>query len=341
MRCQHFLPLIVAALSLIGPAQADDAPAVGPHNYKIKQEYDRIEDQTTLRLDLGVIWRNAENELELKIAKTFRGKGRSIPDGDPRLLFMNDGKKGWRYLEYHPVTFLVDNERIRFEPDHDGRVGDGYVLEFLTPDLSGSQFQALVNAKSVEIRVGIDEVHLDPARMNALRDFASYASNPDRLLSVPEARRRLAEAKKKEVKFLDGEAIVLYQKIVDEHGGTAEAAEATKAIKVLSDPERKEVRRKAIEARELAEAARKKELFMEARAQQKRIRASVLRSMMSENLRLAMILEKRNTKGAITYYKEIIAYYEELTELTAPSSTDDEQVKTARSRIKALEALGR
>ncbi|MGZ3414712.1 MAG: hypothetical protein ACXWNX_14025 [Isosphaeraceae bacterium] len=86
----------------------DDYPPPGnyPHNFEISQKYDKFRNDTTLHLDLGVVWRNEKNNLELDVYQDFDGEGRTEPDGVPRLQFTNFGDAGWRYLRLHPIKFL-------------------------------------------------------------------------------------------------------------------------------------------------------------------------------------------------------------------------------------------
>ncbi len=95
---------------------------------RFEQRYDRFKDYTSLSLELGTVIQGPHHEVALSLHQTFRGEGRNSTVGSTRLRFYSDSDDGWVYLDYRPVTFLVDGERMRFEPDHDGTVGNGYVL---------------------------------------------------------------------------------------------------------------------------------------------------------------------------------------------------------------------
>ena len=170
-----FTTLFLAAMFLGSQDVKEDYPPPGnyPHNFEISEKYDKFENTTSLKLDLGVVWKNAENKLKLYVYEVFEGEGRSKPDGPPRLSFMNIGYGGWRYLDFHPITFLVDGKRIEYETEHHGDIATGYVLEHMWVHPSKKQFLDILYAKSVEIKVGIDKFQLEESQLNGLKDFAS------------------------------------------------------------------------------------------------------------------------------------------------------------------------
>jgi hypothetical protein len=98
-------------------------------------------------------------------------------------------------LNHHPVVFLADGERIAFDPAHKGSVGKGYVLEFLWVQPTKSQLLQLIHAKTVDVKVAIDEFRLMQSHINALKDFCAYLRDPSRCISSPEAKRWMEEAR--------------------------------------------------------------------------------------------------------------------------------------------------
>lgn len=75
------------------------------------------------------------------------------------VLIHGTSTSGWRYLDFHPVVALCDNQPIDFgETKHDGSIGSGYVLEFISFYIENSMMKRISNCKDFKYRVGIDEV---------------------------------------------------------------------------------------------------------------------------------------------------------------------------------------
>jgi hypothetical protein len=81
---------------------------------------------------------------------------------------------GWKYIECKQAHFLIDG--VPFAPGgmvYDGTIGKGYVIEFFSWDMSTAKFLQLVGARSVEVKLCLDEYQLSSEHLNALRDLAS------------------------------------------------------------------------------------------------------------------------------------------------------------------------
>jgi len=317
----------------------DDYPPPGnyPHNFEISQKYDKFRNDTTLHLDLGVVWRNEKNKLELDVYQDFDGEGRTEPDGVPRLQFTNFGDAGWRYLRLHPINFLVDGKRLSYQPEHHGVVKTGYVMEHMWVDPTKQEFLDIIYAKSVEIKVGLDEFQLGDSHLNALKDFASLIKNPDRIVHPPYAacpaqlKGELKAARSYEAQGRDSLALDHYTRVIEGAKGSAEADEAAKGIKRLTDPALLAARKKAKEAEERAKAAQM-EADEKAKAERQReAKEKSLRLKIEQDLRLGRSLEGMNIKGALSYYREIV-------NLAKGLEPEPPQLKKAIDRIKALEA---
>jgi hypothetical protein len=161
------------------PCRAQSGP-------EFEQRYDRFKDYTSLELDLGQVIRGSNHEVKLAFIKTFNGEGRKAKSSPARLMFHSDSSDGWVYLDHHPVTLLVDGERMRFDPKHDGTVGKGYVLEFMLVRPGESQLQRLFGANKIEGQVGIHEFKLKPDQLAAIKEFATLVETPDR--PIPSGR---------------------------------------------------------------------------------------------------------------------------------------------------------
>jgi hypothetical protein len=320
---------LFATMALGCQVDQTDFPPPGDyrHSFEISQKYDKFKDFTWLELDLGSIWSDSNNELKLKLFQFFDGEGRNKPSGVPRLEFVNTGNAGWRYLDNHTVTFLVDGGRLKFDPKHDGSVGRNSVLELLWIHPSKDQFLKLLYAKTVEVEVGLDQFELKDTHLNALKDFASYLGTPSRRVSSLEGKKRLRDASLLESKGTDLEARSAYLEIMKLDKGTYEADLAAKGITRLNDPARLTAEMKRMKAK----AQRNNDLMEKAARIERSVREKKLKIKIEQNLRLGGLVEKRNPEAAIDYYNEIL-------ELAADFSTEPPEVRKARARIKALSA---
>jgi hypothetical protein len=345
-----FTTLFLATMFLGSQDVKEDYPPPGnyPHNFEISQKYDKFRNRTTLHLDLGVVWRNEKNKLELNVYQSFNGEGRTDPNGVPSLMFLNVGHDGWRYLSFHPITFMVDGKRMEYEPDHSGDIETGYVLEHMWVHPTKKQFLDTIYAKTVEIKVGIDESQLGDSHLNALKDFASLIKNPDRIVHPPYAacptrlKGELKAARSYEAQGRDSLALDRYTMVIEGAKGSEEADEAAKGIKRLTDPALLAARKKAKEAEERAKAAqmeadekakaeRQREAKEKSLRRQREAKEKSLRLKIEQDLRLGRSLEGMNIKGALSYYREIV-------NLAKGLEPEPPELKKAIDRIKALEA---
>ena len=315
-----FTTLFLAAMVLGSQDVKEEYPPPGsyPHPFKIQQEYDRFRDITTLEMDFGTVWSDDQNKLELEVRQIYEGEGRVKPVGDPDFRFLNTGRDGWRYLKYHPIIFIADGKRLSYDPKHDGDVGNGYVLEFMRVSPEKSELLSLIYSKKVEVRVGLDQFSLKQSHLNALKDFCSYVALPSRKLGDPGAKKHLEDAISYESQGMDDLARSAYQRAIDQAGDSYEAKEAAKGIKRLDDPARKEANKRAMEAQAQAQLARQREK-----------EEASLRRKIETNFRLGRSLEGMNTKGALSYYREIL-------KLAYGLKPEPPEVQKAKTRIKAL-----
>ncbi len=308
--------VVLSTAILVAQIRKLDYPPPGdyPHSFGISQKYDKFRNATNLELDLERVWRDPQNELKLSVFQFFEGDDLAKPVDFPLFRFVNRGSNGWRYLDDHSVFFLVDGERFRFEPSHQGDVGPGAsVTEWFLVSPSKEQFLKIIYAKTVQVKVGSDEFELSGAYLTALKDLASYLGTPGRPLSSPEMKRLLRKTRALEDQGRDDDAREAYKRIAALANGTYEVAEASKGIKRLDDPVRKQAYKKS--ETERAKADREK----------------ALRSRIERNFRLGGATEKTNLMGALSYYKEVL-------KLANGLKPEPPEVEEARSRIKALDS---
>lgn len=182
--------LMVVAVPVLAQEKRVGEPSYPPpsnyrHQFSISETYDKFADKTDLSVSLGIVFSAPDDTLTLKVYRTFSGTKRT--KGAVSFYFRNRGEDGWRYLKYHPIIFLVDGERWTFEPNHDGDVETGYVLEHLFVHLSEDQLLKIAHAKSAQVKVGCDIVYFKPEHVTALKDFASLIGDPSAPINPPSA----------------------------------------------------------------------------------------------------------------------------------------------------------
>lgn len=133
---------------------------------EVTRKYDRFRGYSTASIrtdDIGLPG--------MKLMAYFIYPGETQASTAPSVHFMlTHSASSWVYLYSHDVTLLVDGKPIHpADVHHDGRVGSGYVLEFVTFELSKPQMDSLTVAKVAEIKVGSTEGTLNTATTGALR----------------------------------------------------------------------------------------------------------------------------------------------------------------------------
>lgn len=140
------------------------------HPYKITTEYDKFKDYSTLKINDLPITRS----IDISLYETYSGK--FAPNTLPRSVncMITSSTDSWEFLTSHDVTFLLNNDvRLHYETSHDGTVGSGYVLEFLTFDIPIEDLIQIANATSVEIQIFTTEGKLATKQLNGIKDFLS------------------------------------------------------------------------------------------------------------------------------------------------------------------------
>lgn len=79
----------------------------------------------------------------------------------------------WRYLKFHRVHLLADGKPVKLSGvQHDGDVGEGYVMEHITFDVPALELARLVDATVAEVRLGTDEARIKGDALGCLRQLA-------------------------------------------------------------------------------------------------------------------------------------------------------------------------
>jgi hypothetical protein len=146
----------------------------------VTESYDRIRDETVLRAYLGTIYTESYASVDLSLSRHWSGKGRgrNTSDSPVMLYFRGESTDSWQYLKYHEIVLLFDDHRVRQNPEHDGDVKDGRVVEHLFVHLYDQDFQKMAAAKVIEGKIGLDQFRLSPRQMQILKEFCSYVNDP-------------------------------------------------------------------------------------------------------------------------------------------------------------------
>lgn len=140
----------------------------GSHPGTVTTEYDRFKNQTEAKLtrvDIG-------SGFNLTAYYLMPGSTPSLPDMVGFLL--SHSSTDWEYLRCSDVSMLADGAPVEVQDaQHDGTVGRGYVIEYITFHLSVSTLLRLTRAKQIDLRVCTTEMSLGSKEISALTDLAS------------------------------------------------------------------------------------------------------------------------------------------------------------------------
>jgi len=77
----------------------------------------------------------------------------------------------WQYLRCNSLTLLADGTRLRVETTHDGTVGRGYVLEYVSFTLKAPDLRKLAHASTLKGKLCNTVFGLSPAQIGTLKKF--------------------------------------------------------------------------------------------------------------------------------------------------------------------------
>ena len=150
------------------------------HNEKIDWRYDNVKDITVVNLDK--MWVGPH----LRFSAYFGCYGQGCDESTPsyvRIFLTTSSTRGWRLGKGSPVLIRADGRLKRVQPEYEREVQPAklvggstygpYYAEYLKFDLSTRVFLSLVNSKTVELKVGREDVKFSEKQMEALRDLAS------------------------------------------------------------------------------------------------------------------------------------------------------------------------
>jgi hypothetical protein len=155
------------------------------HPYTINTTYDKFQNVTLVSLEPNVAEFNPTPK-SVSAFFLFSGTVLTVPS-TVSLTFISKSTD-WQFLRNHDLMMLLNGkERLSFPSTQDGRVGKGYVIEFIDIQVTVAEFLRIVSAETIEVQIFNASFALSLAQREALRDLASRM-NPDttlHALSVP------------------------------------------------------------------------------------------------------------------------------------------------------------
>ena len=136
---------------------------------EIEIKYDRFKDRTSVWTDPK---KTGGTNLQpaLVLMGNYPGKIPSIPKVC-ELAFALKGSN-WAYLHCHSLSCLADGSPVELPPSkHDGRVGRGYVMEYISLMIPFSIIEQLSKSEKVEFKLCNTEITLTKNDMRDLKTF--------------------------------------------------------------------------------------------------------------------------------------------------------------------------
>jgi len=141
------------------------------HFDPVKIEYDKFKDVTSVIYAEG----RGLNASPNTIIAIFSYRGQSFKMPSKIGFTVGSTSKDWQFLRAREINFLLDDStRFSYSVERDSKVGSGYVIEWLSVQMSVEDFLKLVNAKQVEYSILSATVSLSEQQLESLRELASY-----------------------------------------------------------------------------------------------------------------------------------------------------------------------
>jgi len=162
---------------------AEDAKAT---RNTVTATYDKFRDETNVTIPIP-----QEHGTLPRLWALSTYKGRIITSHPPFVLinFVSESED-WEYLKCNDVNLLADEARVSIlDTNHDGHVGDGYVLEYLTSKVSWDEAKKLSTAKSIEVKICNTVFSLSPNNISDLKEFISLLTPKTPETKTPSAKK--------------------------------------------------------------------------------------------------------------------------------------------------------
>lgn len=96
----------------------------------------------------------------------------------------------WRFLQCHTLDWLADGERINSTTRHDGRVGNGHVLEFVDTNIPFRKFACMATASNLRGKLCNTEFEFSPTQIGTLKAFAEQAGIYEAIEAYSRAQKK-------------------------------------------------------------------------------------------------------------------------------------------------------
>jgi len=152
-------------------ARADRAKAYKDERQSIKVEYDKFDNTTTLKvLDLDLEYQNGDLEsFEMCLFYTVELKHYILK-------FVSESDK-WEFLDFHPLYFLVDGQRMELKQEKRNKVTEDGVLEQVDVMPTLELLRTLANSKNFEGKLGNMEFRVPQATRDKMKEFVLKAED--------------------------------------------------------------------------------------------------------------------------------------------------------------------
>lgn len=118
---------------------------------------------------------------QLQVVATFRSYDFENRPFQPTIMLrLTLEGASWRFLECHTLYWLADGKRVDLpQPEHDGTVGEGYVIEDLSVSVPSIELlQQLASATKIEYKLCGGVYELTPAELKDLRELYAKLTTP-------------------------------------------------------------------------------------------------------------------------------------------------------------------
>jgi len=147
------------------------------HKKNIEVEYDRFKDVTYVRLKYLNVTTGLTDHVSIVATYSYKGTNPATPE-TVNLGFYSRSRS-WRFLKDRAFVVIADGERldfgeaVRLDSDVSSSRYSVSVSETLAVSMPLESFLKIVNASSLQLRLGYYELPLAPDHYEALKDFAS------------------------------------------------------------------------------------------------------------------------------------------------------------------------
>ena len=177
MKYHHYKFILSVAFLLLAQSVGSQTP-VAPNTVQlIKSEYDANKDLTQITLNPIILASKKFEELRLGAITGYPGKVKSKPKEVGLVFFSLSKSDENRYEAAHKLIVIADEKRFDWgETQRTKQAQSGLFVETMTASVPFDDFLVVVHAKQVKIRIGLTEVELGEAQLNALKLLVSYVS---------------------------------------------------------------------------------------------------------------------------------------------------------------------